>query len=154
MRIKFTCGSHALLKALKSGRSVEEAIEVLMLSSDEDEPDLAAPAQAANLAATQAAQPYDWALADLPAALHAPDLRIGRNNNMPALPQSQQASTGVMRNSQPQLGSQGMPDARPGSQPARGPPFVDTQGSQAGTVCPLHHHTLGSRRVVVTILGT
>ncbi|BDA43201.1 probable crossover junction endonuclease MUS81 [Coccomyxa sp. Obi] len=113
--------------ALKSGRSVEEAIEVLMVSSDEDEPDLPAPAQTA----TQAAQPFDWALADLPAALHAPDLRIGRSNNMPALQQSQQGSTVVMRGSQPQLGSEGMSDAHPGSQPARQPPFLDTQGSQA-----------------------
>ena len=109
-----------------------------MLSSDEDEPVLPAPAQGANLAATQAAQPYDWALADLPAALHAPDFRIGGSNNVPALLQSQQGSTGVMRNSQPQLGSQLMPDARVGSEPARDTPFTNSQGSQAGTVCPFH----------------
>ncbi len=134
LRIIVTC-LPALLKALRSGRSVEEAIEVLMVSSDEDEPDLAAPAQASTLAATQAAQPYDWALAGIPAALPAPDLRIGRSSNVPALPHSQQGSTGVMRNSQPQLGSQGIPDACPSAQPAIQPLFLDTQGSQAGTVC-------------------
>ncbi len=101
-----------------------------MISSDEE--DDPAPAALPAPAAAPAAQPFDWALHDLPAAAPAPDLQLSQGAaGMPPLPQSQQGSTAA-RDSQPQAGSQAGPSARLGSRPMFEAPFLETQGSQAG----------------------
>ena len=139
------------MQALRDGRSVEEAIEVLMISSDEDEP---APAQPAPAAAQAAAHPFDWALHQVPAQLPAPDLRLSQGAQMPALPQSQQGST-AMRESQPQLGSQTGPSARLGSQPLQQDGlYLGTQGSQAGAAhAPLEFGGGAQLRAAVQGMG-
>lgn len=104
---------------------MEEAVEVLMISSDEDED---AGPQMPELEATQVAQPFGWALAGLPNALAAPDLRLSQAS----MPHSQQ-DTDALRGSQLQPGSQ--PEAkgirRGGQAVERERPLLATQAAQA-----------------------
>lgn len=130
------------IQALRGGRSVEEAIEVLVISSDEDEAELpaaataaAAPHQAVFPAmAAPANEPFSWAVTQISEPAASLSERLSQRSQQPMLQQSQQGSTAQYFN--PATSSQSAHEVPQ-------IPVLATQASQAGSSgdLPPHHQS-------------